>query len=93
MALRSRFEILSRIGTGKYGKVFKARDLRSGDFVAIKKIRLDEDDDGVPHWAIREISFLKSTRHENVIRYGCFWFGLIVVLRSGFFSHLCSILL
>lgn len=63
-----RFHILGKIGTGKYGQVYKARDLKSNELVAIKKIKLDEDEDGVPHWAIREISFLRCMSHNNVVR-------------------------
>jgi len=35
--------------------------------VAIKKIRLEKEDDGVPSTAIREISLLKNLRHPNVV--------------------------
>jgi len=68
MALQSRYELIVKIGTGKYGTVFKARDVQSNEFVALKKVKLDEDDDGVPHWAIREVSFLRSLKHQNVVR-------------------------
>ncbi len=48
--------------------VFKARDRYTNEIVALKKIRLEQEDEGVPSTAIREISFLKELRHENVVR-------------------------
>ena len=62
-----RYQKLEKIGEGTYGVVYKARDRTTGDIVALKKIRLDADDEGVPSTAIREISLLKALRHPNVI--------------------------
>ncbi|KNC80954.1 CMGC/CDK protein kinase, partial [Sphaeroforma arctica JP610] len=39
-----------------------------GDVVALKRIRLDSEDEGVPCTAIREISLLKELRHPNIVR-------------------------
>lgn len=49
--------------------VYKARDIKHGNrVVALKKIRLDSDDEGVPSTAIREICLLKEMHHENVLQ-------------------------
>lgn len=40
-----------------------------GEFVALKKIRLEGDDEGVPSTAIREVSTLLELRHSNVVKY------------------------
>jgi len=37
--------------------------------VAIKKINLEKEDDGIPCTALREIALLKSLKHPNVIQY------------------------
>jgi cyclin-dependent kinase len=47
-----------------------AKNTDSGDIVALKKIRLEAEDEGVPSTAIREISLLKEMKDENVVRYG-----------------------
>lgn len=47
--------------------VFAARDLATQRKVALKKVAFTENE-GVPAWALREISMLKSLRHEHVIQ-------------------------
>lgn len=56
--------------SGTYGVVYKARDLTTKDqrIVALKKIRLEADDEGVPSTAIREISLLKEMNDETIVR-------------------------
>ena len=54
--------------TGTYGVVYKARDKRTHQIVALKKIRLEANDEGVPSTAIREISVLKELGHDNIVR-------------------------
>lgn len=53
---------------GTYGVVYKARDVNSGQIVALKKIRLEAEDEGVPSTAIREISLLKELKDENIVK-------------------------
>lgn len=59
---------LEKIGEGTYGVVFKARDKITGRLMALKKIRLEHEDEGVPSTALREISVLKDLEHGNVVR-------------------------
>ncbi|XP_037948423.1 cyclin-dependent kinase 2-like [Teleopsis dalmanni] len=62
------FEGLLRIGEGTYGVVFKAKDVTTGKDVALKRIRIENEPEGVPSTAIREISLLKSLKHKNVVQ-------------------------
>jgi hypothetical protein len=39
----------------------------TGEFVALKKIRLEKEDDGVPSTAIRDICLLKGIKHPNIV--------------------------
>lgn len=61
------YEKLEKIGEGTYGIVYKGRDKMSGQIVALKKIRLETEDEGVPSTAIREISLLKELDHPNIV--------------------------
>lgn len=67
--MASAYQKIEKIGEGTYGVVYKARDRNSGQVVALKKIRLESEEEGVPSTAIREISVLKELHHENVVRY------------------------
>ena len=48
--------------------VYKSRDLVTGEIIALKKIRLEAEDEGIPSTAIREISLLKELQHPNIVR-------------------------
>lgn len=63
----SRYEKLEKIGEGTYGTVYKARDNSTSSVVALKRVRLDLDDEGVPSSAIREICLLKELKHPNIV--------------------------
>jgi len=59
---------LEKIGEGTYGVVYKAKDKKTGELLALKKIRLEAEDEGIPSTAIREISLLKQLQHPNIVR-------------------------
>lgn len=59
---------LFAVWAGTYGVVYKARDVKTGNFVALKKIRLEAEDEGVPSTAIREISLLKELKSDNIVQ-------------------------
>lgn len=52
---------------GTYGVVYKGKHKKTGEIVAMKKIRLESDDEGIPSTAIREISLLKELTHPNIV--------------------------
>jgi len=59
---------MERIGEGTYGTVYKAKDKKTGDLLALKKIRLEDQAEGIPSTAIREIALLKQLRHNNIVK-------------------------
>lgn len=62
-----KYQRLEKLGEGTYGVVYKAKNTETDEIVAIKKIRLEKEDDGVPSTAIREISLLKNLKHPNIV--------------------------
>lgn len=69
VALRSLSLFIADAHSGTYGVVYKARDVTTNQIVALKKIRLEAEDEGVPSTAIREISLLKELKDDNIVRY------------------------
>jgi len=68
MAAMDDYEKVQKIGEGTYGVVYKAKRVKQPDeTIALKRIRLEQDDEGVPSTAIREIALLKEVRHFNVV--------------------------
>lgn len=69
--IEDRFTRIESIGSGAYGVVYRARDRRNQSIVALKKVKLNNDDtdeDGVPSSSLREIGLLKDLKHPNVLR-------------------------
>lgn len=63
------YQRIEKIGEGTYGVVYKAKDLNNHNrIVAMKKIRLEAEDEGVPSTAIREISLLKEMNDPNIVK-------------------------
>ena len=63
-----KYEKLEMIGEGTYGVVHKAKDTDTGEIYALKKIRLESEEEGIPSTAIREIALLKELQHPNIVR-------------------------
>ncbi|XP_062032410.1 cyclin-dependent kinase 10 isoform X2 [Lepus europaeus] len=61
------FEKLNRIGEGTYGIVYRARDTQTDEIVALKKVRMDKEKDGIPISSLREITLLLRARHPNIV--------------------------
>jgi len=61
------YDKLEKIGEGTYGVVYKCMERSSKEIVAVKKIRMEMEDEGIPATAIREISILKELNHPNIV--------------------------
>eukprot|EP00672_Neobodo_designis_P017327 CAMPEP_0174827064 /NCGR_PEP_ID=MMETSP1114-20130205/462_1 /TAXON_ID=312471 /ORGANISM="Neobodo designis, Strain CCAP 1951/1" /LENGTH=62 /DNA_ID=CAMNT_0016060663 /DNA_START=46 /DNA_END=231 /DNA_ORIENTATION=- len=59
----NRYDKLAMVGEGQYGTVYKAKDRVTDAVVALKRIPLKSEEEGIPCTAIREISLLKELRH------------------------------
>jgi len=66
--LSKSYTSLGKLGKGTYGSVYKAQKANTNDIIAIKKIKLDVDSEGIPSTALREISILKKMAHPNIVR-------------------------
>jgi cyclin-dependent kinase len=64
--MTSQYELLEKIGEGTYGIVYKGQDA-NGEIYALKTIRLEAEDEGMPSTTIREIALLKELQHPNIV--------------------------
>lgn len=65
------FEKLDKIGGGTYGVVYKARDKKTGEIVALKKVKMEKEQEreGFPVTALREINILASLNHPSIVTF------------------------
>lgn len=61
------FERLNHIEEGSYGWVSRAKDITTGEIVALKKLKIENSPDGFPVTGLREIQTLLEARHQNVV--------------------------
>jgi len=67
----AQYRELNAIGTGAYGTVYRAEDIKRNEIVAMKKVRIALTEDGVPMSVLREISLLRHLgkyNHPNIVR-------------------------
>ncbi|KAK2850663.1 hypothetical protein FQN49_005443 [Arthroderma sp. PD_2] len=62
------FENLNAIEEGSYGWVSRAKELATGEIVAIKKLKMENPYDGFPVTGLREIQTLLESRHPHIVR-------------------------
>ena len=61
------FHKMGKIGEGTYGVVYKAKNVATQEIVALKNIKFEDENDGIPSTALREISLLKQLSHPNIV--------------------------
>ena len=65
------FQKLNKINEGTYGIVYRARDEKTKEIVALKKIKMKEDkyeeEYGFPLTSLREINILLSCNHPSIV--------------------------
>ena len=62
------YERLDKIGQGTYSNVYRARDLKTGKTVAVKKVRFDNFQPESVRFMAREIMILRKLNHPNVMK-------------------------
>jgi serine/threonine protein kinase len=54
-----------RIGEGTYGIVYRARDTKTGEIVALKKLRMEREKDGIPISGV----FIVFMEYQSLVPY------------------------
>jgi len=65
--LEQQYELEEILGEGTYGVVQLGRRRSDGAKVAVKKMKLEREEEGIPGSAIREVALLKGTHHQNIV--------------------------
>ena len=61
------YEKLNDIEEGAYGWVSRARDTATGKVVALKRLKMENCQDGIPVTGLREIQTLMDCDHPNIV--------------------------
>ncbi|KAK7867040.1 hypothetical protein R5R35_005681 [Gryllus longicercus] len=61
------FQCLNRIEEGTYGVVYRARDKRTNEVVALKRLKMEKEKEGFPITSLREINTLLKAQHPNIV--------------------------
>lgn len=61
------FHCLNKIEEGTYGVVFRARDKKTNEIVALKRLKMEREKEGFPITSLREINTLLISQHQNVV--------------------------
>ena len=67
-SLEDHYKIIQKIGSGGFGIVYKAKQLSTGETVAIKKISINNSTEKYQR-TIKEIDLLKNLSHPNIVKY------------------------
>ncbi len=63
-----KYKRVQTVGGGAYGVVYKGYDTLTNEVIAVKRIKIEAENEGIPSTAIREISLLREIEHENVVK-------------------------
>lgn len=63
----AKYEILEIVGEGAYGIVYKCRNVKNGNILAIKKFKDSEEKEFTRKTILREVKILRALKHENIV--------------------------
>ncbi|GLJ24916.1 hypothetical protein SUGI_0476670 [Cryptomeria japonica] len=67
MEVYENLDKIEKIGEGTYGKVYKVKDINRGQIFALKKLKIENNDEGVSVSTLREISLLRALSNSSYI--------------------------
>ncbi|XP_075695695.1 cyclin-dependent kinase 11B-like isoform X3 [Rhinoderma darwinii] len=62
------FQCLNRIEEGTYGVVYRAKDKKTDEIVALKRLKMEKEKEGFPITSLREINTILKAQHDNIVR-------------------------
>lgn len=63
------YEILEKMGEGAFSIVYKARDINTNEYVAVKVIRKYQMDKKQQLLVLKEVTIMRQLNHPNVVRF------------------------
>ncbi|CAK9296827.1 unnamed protein product [Gordionus sp. m RMFG-2023] len=61
------YQCLNRIEEGTYGVVYRAKNKKTNEIVALKRLKMEKEKEGFPITSLREINTLMKAHHPNVV--------------------------
>ncbi|XP_051915156.1 cyclin-dependent kinase 11B isoform X1 [Hippocampus zosterae] len=61
------FQCLNRIEEGTYGVVYRAKDKKTDEIVALKRLKMEKEKEGFPITSLREINTIMKAQHPNIV--------------------------
>ncbi|CAH2319968.1 cyclin-dependent kinase 11A isoform X1 [Pelobates cultripes] len=61
------FQCLNRIEEGTYGVVYRAKDRKTDEIVALKRLKMEKEKEGFPITSLREINTILKAQHPNIV--------------------------
>ncbi|XP_022526504.1 cyclin-dependent kinase 11B isoform X2 [Astyanax mexicanus] len=61
------FQCLNRIEEGTYGVVYRAKDKKTDEIVALKRLKMEKEKEGFPITSLREINTILKAQHTNIV--------------------------
>ena len=66
--MEAKYEKLEKLAENTYYSIFKAKNTLTGELCALKIIRFDMEEDGIPTYALREIAAFKALDHPGIVK-------------------------